>query len=137
MATPTQRVTPANAAPKKKKIKRSIPSGRACISATYNNTIISITDPQGNLLAWGSSGHSGFKGPKKATPYAAGSVVRQLGERLRDVGLREVDVIVKGVGSGREAAVRALSGLGISILSIKDRTPIPHNGVRPRRARRV
>lgn len=137
MPSQPQKTSQPAAAPKKKKFKQSVPRGRACISASYNNTIVSITDPQGNLLAWGSSGHSGFKGPKKATPYAAGAVVRNLGERLRDVGLREVDVIVKGVGSGREAAVRALSGIGISILSIKDRTPIPHNGVRPRRPRRV
>lgn len=137
MTSPSQKISQTAAAPKKKKIKRSVPRGRACISATYNNTVISITDPQGNLLAWGSSGHSGFKGPKKATPYAAGAVVRQLAERLREIGLREVDVIIKGVGSGREAAVRALSGIGIVILTIKDRTPIPHNGVRPRRPRRV
>lgn len=122
---------------KKKKAHRSVSRGQAHISATYNNTIITMTDAQGNVLAWGSAGKSGFHGPKKATPFAAGVIIRSLADRIREVGLREVDVRIKGVGSGRESAVRALAALGVSILSIKDVTPIAHNGVRPPRPRRV
>ncbi len=128
-------------APKKKrkpkKGKKFVQHGVAHVQATYNNTIVSIADQNGNVLAWGSAGAQGFRGPKKGTPYAAGVVVRSIMEKLRDVGLKQVDVRVKGIGSGREAAIRALVGMGLTITSIKDVTPIPHNGVRQPKVRRV
>lgn len=128
-------------APKKKrktkKGKKFVQHGIAHIQATYNNTIVSISDLGGNVLAWGSAGGQGFRGPKKGTPYAAGIVVRSILEKLRDVGLKQVDVRVKGIGSGREAAVRSLVANGLTITSIKDITPIPHNGVRQPKVRRV
>ncbi|MDP3245128.1 MAG: 30S ribosomal protein S11 [bacterium] len=116
---------------------RSVPAGNAFIQATYNNTIITITDPAGNTIAWSSAGHKGFKGPKKATPYAASIIVKDAVEKAKNYNLREVRVFVKGVGSGRESAVRALNANGIEISSIKDVTPLPHNGPRPPRLRRV
>lgn len=121
----------------KKKVKKSIKKGQAHIQATYNNTIVTITDPQGAVLAWSSAGINGFKGPKKATPYAAGIIVRNVAEKVKDFGLAEVEVFVKGVGAGREAAIRALHANGITVSSIKDVTPIPHNGCRPKKTRRV
>ena len=131
----------ATDAPKKKKKskkgKKFVQHGIAHIQATYNNTIVSISDLGGNVLAWGSAGGQGFRGPKKGTPYAAGIVVRSILEKLRDVGLKQVDVRVKGIGSGREAAVRALVANGLTVTSIKDITPIPHNGVRQPKVRRV
>lgn len=120
--------------PKKKKF---IQQGRAYIQATYNNTIVSITDLNGNVIGWSSAGQAGFKGPKKATPYAAGVIIRNVAEKVKPMGLKTVDVFVKGVGAGREAAIRALYANGINILSIKDVTPIPHNGPRPPKVRRV
>lgn len=123
---------------RKKKVVKLIKRGRAYIQATYNNTIVALTDQNGNVLGWASAGKCGFKGPKKATPYAAGVVVRDVAERVvRERGLKEVSVFVKGVGSGREGAVRAFPSNGISIISIKDVTPIPHNGCRPPKVRRV
>lgn len=122
---------------KKKKVKKVVKKGQAHIQATYNNTIISISDPQGNVLAWSSAGVNGFKGPKKATPYAAGIIVRNVAEKVKDYGLSEVDVYVKGVGAGREAAIRALHANNISVTSIKDETPIPHNGCRSKKTRRI
>ena len=121
----------------RKRKKRIVPRGRAYVQATYNNTIVTLTDPQGNVLAWSSAGKNGFKGPKKATPYAAGIISKSAAEKAREYGLREVDVFVKGVGSGRESAVRSLHANGIEVLSIKDMTPIPHNGCRPKKLRRV
>jgi len=124
----------------KKKVKkqlRTVSRGRAYIQATYNNTIVTVTDAQGNVLAWSSSGRMGFKGPKKSTSYAAGIVVRDVATRLEGVGLKEVEVFVKGVGAGREAAVRALNANNIEVLTIKDITPIPHNGPRQPKVRRV
>lgn len=123
--------------PKKKKVVRHVPIGRAYVQATYNNTIVTLADPNGNVLGWSSSGLCGFKGPKKATPYAAGVVVKDAALKVQDYGLQEVNVFVKGVGSGREAAVRALNANGLNILSIKDTTPIPHNGCRAPKPRRV
>ena len=117
--------------------KKFVTHGRAYIQATYNNTIVTVTDQVGNVLAWASAGTSGFKGPKKATPYAAGIIVRNVANRVRDYGLRTIDVFVKGVGSGREAAIRAINANGFNIQSIKDITPIPHNGPRPPKVRRV
>ncbi|USN53911.1 MAG: 30S ribosomal protein S11 [Candidatus Nomurabacteria bacterium] len=122
---------------KKKKKKKFVTHGQAHIQASYNNTIVTLTDGSGNALAWGSSGMAGFKGPKKATPYAAGIIVRNVTEKVRDTGLKTLDVFVKGIGSGREAAIRALSAQGFTINSIKDITPTPHNGCRPRKVRRV
>ncbi|MBI5038055.1 MAG: 30S ribosomal protein S11 [Candidatus Kerfeldbacteria bacterium] len=121
----------------RKSKKKFVAHGRAYIQATYNNTIISITDAQGNVLAWSSAGHKGFKGPKKSTPYAASLIVRDVVERVKPIGLKSVDVYVKGVGSGRESAIRSLSANNIIIQSIRDLTPIPHNGVRPPKVRRV
>ncbi|PIS40422.1 MAG: 30S ribosomal protein S11 [Candidatus Kerfeldbacteria bacterium CG08_land_8_20_14_0_20_43_14] len=122
---------------RRKKTKKFVQHGIAHIQASYNNTIISITDLNGDVLGWASAGQVGFKGPKKGTPYAAGVVVKNLLEKIKEVGLRQVDVKVKGIGSGREAAIRALAGAGLAIVGIKDLTPIPHNGVRPPKVRRV
>ncbi len=120
-----------------KKIKRQVTSGRAYIKATYNNTVITFTDQTGNALAQSSAGNCGFKGPKKSTPYAAGIIVAKAAEKIRPYNLKEVNVFVRGVGGGREAAIRALNVNGINVLSIKDITPIPHNGCRPKKPRRV
>ena len=127
------------AAPKRKskKAKKQVSVGHAYIQATYNNTIVTLADMDGNVIAWSSAGANGFRGPKKATPYAASVVVRKVAEKVADAGLKDVYVFVKGVGQGREGAVRALNANGLNVLSIKDMTPIPHNGCRPRRARRV
>ncbi|MEK7609484.1 MAG: 30S ribosomal protein S11 [Patescibacteria group bacterium] len=114
-----------------------VEKGRVYIQASYNNTLISLTDDNGNLLAQASAGSLGFKGPRKATPYAANRIVETLGEKMKKVGLRDVTVFVKGIGSGREAAVRALVGQGLNITSIKDITPIPHNGPKSPKPRRV
>lgn len=122
---------------KKKKNIRHVPIGCAYIQATYNNTIITLTDQNGNTLGWSSAGLCGFKGPKKSTPYAAGIVVKNAAEKVQDYGLQEVNVFVCGVGSGREAAVRALNANGLNVLSIKDTTPIPHNGCRAKKPRRI
>ena len=111
--------------------------GRVYVQATYNNTIITITDDHGGALAWSSAGSLGFSGAKKATPFAAARVVETLGEKIRRIGLQEISVFVSGVGSGRDSAVRALANQGLQILSIKDTTPIPHNGPRARKVRRV
>jgi len=123
--------------PKRKKIKRIVKRGQAHVQATYNNTIVSISDLNGNIIAQSSAGESGFKGPKKATPYAATIIVKNIVEKVKNFGMQEVDVFVKGVGSGRESAVRALHANGINVMSIKDVTPIPHNGCRPKKPRRV
>ncbi len=120
-----------------KKGKKQVFRGRASIQCTYNNTIVTLTDQNGAVLGWSSSGHLGFKGAKKSTPYAATQVVADVTEKVKKYGLQELDVFVKGVGSGREASVRALSNNGFSLLSIKDITPLPHNGCRPKRPRRI
>lgn len=121
----------------KKRVMRQVPQGRAYVHASYNNTIISLTDPNGNLLAWASAGNCGFKGPKKATPYAASVVVKKVADKAVVYGLRDVHVFVTGIGNGRDGALRALNGNGLNVLTIKDMTPVAHNGCRPRRARRV
>ncbi len=137
-ATPVQGAPVQQPAAAKKKAKRKfVAAGKIFIQATYNNTIITVTDQSGAVIAWSSAGKMGFKGPKKSTPYAAGVTVRDLMDRLKDVGLKTVDVFVRGVGSGREAAVRAFGAQGMAINSIKDITPIPHNGCRPPKVRRV
>jgi small subunit ribosomal protein S11 len=122
---------------RRKKIKRSLPKGTVHVQATFNNTIVSITDDGGNVVAWKSSGSAGFKGSRKSTPYAAQIAAEKAIEKAKEFGLAKVNVIIKGIGSGRESAVRALMASGISIISIKDVTGIPHNGCRPRKARRV
>ena len=122
---------------KKKKVIRQVVHGNAFIQASYNNTIISITDPNGDVLGWSSSGKVGFKGPKKATPYAASVVVKDAVEKLGAYGLKDIHVFIKGIGGGREGAVRALHLNGLNVLSINDVTPIPHNGCRAPRKRRV
>jgi small subunit ribosomal protein S11 len=114
-----------------------VPRGHAYIQATYNNTIITITDPNGAVLGWSSSGSTGFKGPKKATPYAASVVVKDLMNKVMDYGVKEVNVFIKGIGGGRESAIRALHSNGLNVLQITDLTPIPHNGCRPPKRRRV
>ena len=121
----------------KKKVKKNIPSGIAHIQATFNNTIVTITDMEGNVLAWSSAGANGFKGSKKGTPFAAGQAAVEAANRAKEHGIKSLDVRVKGPGSGRESAIRSLSTAGIEIKSIKDVTPIPHNGCRPRKRRRV
>lgn len=122
---------------KKKKIKHQILRGRATIQCTYNNTIVTLSDMNGAVLAWSSSGHLGFKGAKKSTPYASTQVVAEVSEKVKKYGLQELDVFVKGVGGGREASIRALANNGFTLLTIHDTTPISHNGCRPRRPRRV
>jgi len=122
---------------KAKKPKRQVLKGRANIQCTYNNTIVTLTDLNGAVLGWSSSGHLSFKGAKKSTPYAATQVVADVSEKVKKYGLQELEVFVKGVGSGREASIRALSNNGFNLTSIKDITPIPHNGCRPRRPRRI
>jgi len=122
---------------KKKKNLRQVPRGNAYISASFNNTIVTVTDPNGNTLGWASSGMAGFKGPKKATPYAASMVVKNLMDRIAPYGVKEVSVFIKGIGAGREGAIRALHANGLSVISINDVTPIPHNGCRPPKRRRV
>jgi small subunit ribosomal protein S11 len=122
---------------KKKKSVRKITRGRAYILSTYNNTIVTITDLQGNAIAWESAGPQGFKGAKKATPYAATQIVKSVIDKVKNTGLSQVDVFVKGIGGGRESAIRALNTFGLEVNSIKDLTPVPHNGCRPKKIRRV
>jgi small subunit ribosomal protein S11 len=113
--------------------RKNVPRGRAYVRSTFNNTIITITDPNGNVLAWGSGGTAGFTGSRKSTPYAAQLAAETAAQAAMEHGIREVEVYVKGPGSGREAAIRALASSGVRISSIRDVTPIPHNGCRPRR----
>ena len=129
--------------PQKKRAKgrrrerKSIPKGRAYIQSTFNNTIVTLTDPQGGVIAWGSSGTAGFKGSRKGTPYAAQLAARDAARKAMEHGLRQIEVYVKGPGSGREAAIRSLQSSGLYITGIRDVTPIPHNGCRPPKRRRV
>jgi len=120
-----------------KKERKNVPVGRAYIFATFNNTIITITDPYGNAISWASAGTSGFKGSRKSTPYAAQMAAQNAAKAAQEHGVRELDVFVKGPGPGREAAIRALQGAEMRLLSITDKTPIPHNGCRPPKKRRV
>jgi small subunit ribosomal protein S11 len=121
----------------KRKDKRSVPNAHATIQATFNNTLVSITDPEGNVIGWSSAGKMGFKGSRKGTPFAAQMAGRDAGTIAKDLGVRVVDVYVRGPGGGRESAIRALQSTGLQVSSIKDVTPIPHNGCRPRKRRRV
>lgn len=139
----TSTETKKKAAPKsskrkaKGKAKTQLSHAKAYIQATYNNTIVTLCYLNGNVLSWSSAGSSGFKGPKKATPYAASIVVKNALDKAADYGIQEVNLFVTGVGQGREGAIRAFNTHGVSLLSIKDVTPIPHNGCRPPRPRRV
>ncbi len=121
----------------RKRERKAIPVGKAYIQSTYNNTIVTLTDPQGNVVAWGSSGTAGFKGSRKGTPYAAQLAAHDAARKAMEHGLRQVEVYVKGPGSGREAAIRSLQSSGLYITGIRDVTPVPHNGCRPPKRRRV
>lgn len=131
MASPAKKVV------RKKKEKKNIPNGVAHIQATFNNTIITITDPVGNVVAWSSAGAKGFKGSRKSTPFAAQIAAEDCARRAQEHGMRALEVFVKGPGSGRESALRALQSVGLNITFIRDVTPIPHNGCRPPKRRRV
>jgi small subunit ribosomal protein S11 len=122
---------------RRRKTKRTVPVGQMHVHATFNNTIVTISDEQGNALAWGSSGGAGFKGSRKSTPYAAQVAAEKVANAAKDMGMQKVNVEVRGIGSGRESAIRALSTVGIQVASIRDVTGIPHNGCRPRKPRRV
>ena len=125
------------AAPRKKRERRVVPRGAAHIKASFNNTIISISDPVGNIIAWSSAGASGWKGSRKSTPYAAQVTAENAARKAMDQGLRTIEVFVRGPGAGREAAIRALEATGLEVTAITDVTPIPHNGCRPPKRRRV
>ncbi|MBX5496038.1 MAG: 30S ribosomal protein S11 [Bryobacteraceae bacterium] len=121
----------------KKKEKRNVPSGLVHIQATFNNTIVTFTDPMGNVVAWSSSGSLGFRGSRKGTPFAAQQASLTAANKAKEAGMRTVEVLVSGPGAGRESAIRALATAGLEVRAIKDRTPIPHNGCRPPKKRRV
>ncbi len=128
----------------KKGVEKKVPSkkvkiteGRAYISSSYNNTIITLTDPKGNVLTWTSAGNIGFKGTKKGTPFAASKAAEVLAQRAKKIGIERIKILVKGIGGGRDSAIRSLAGQGLDIISIKDITPIPHDGCRPPKVRRV
>ena len=122
---------------RKKRIRRNVSAGIAFINATFNNTQVTITDTKGDTLCWATSGTSGFKGSRKSTPFAGQSAAKQCADKAAKFGIKEVDVRVKGPGSGRESAITALQSAGLTIKSIEDITPLPHNGCRPRKKRRV
>lgn len=136
-AKPQKKQAAAKKRSRKAKVVRQVPRGRAYIRVSYNNTMVTLTDLNGEVLAWSSAGHKGFTGPKKATPYAAAQVVRDVSEKAQPYGLKEIFVFVRGIGSGRESAIRTLNAAGFQILGIKDITPIPHNGPRAPGPRRV
>ena len=117
--------------PRKRKVKKNVPEGKAFIHSTFNNTIVTLSDNEGNAISWASAGTLGFKGSKKSTPYAAGMAAEAAGKAAFDMGMRKVEVYVKGLGSGRETAIRSLQTAGLEISSINDVTPVPHNGCRP------
>jgi small subunit ribosomal protein S11 len=136
-ASGTATGTAAAPAPRRRRTRRSVPEGVAHIHATFNNTIVAITDPQGAVVAWSSAGSVGFKGSRKGTPFAAQMAAEAAARKVADFGMRSVVVFVKGPGGGRESAVRALQAAGLNVSSIRDVTPIPHNGCRPPKRRRV
>lgn len=121
----------------RRKVKKNVPVGQAHIKTSFNNTIVSLTDKEGNVLAWESAGSAGFKGSRKSTPYAAQITADACAKKGMEHGLKKVDVFVKGPGSGRETAIRSLQAAGIEVMSVKDVTPVPHNGCRQRKRRRV
>ena len=122
---------------KKKRTRKNVGRAIAYVNATFNNTIVTVTDTNGQVLAWDSAGTIGYKGSRKSTPFAAQRAAQKVSDKIRKMGVFELEVRVKGPGSGRESAIRALGGSGIEIKSIEDRTPLPHNGCRPRKRRRV
>jgi small subunit ribosomal protein S11 len=126
----------AKASAAKRKAKH-VQEGKVYVNATYNNTVVTVTDTTGNVLAWASAGSLGFSGPKKATPFASSKVIAAITEKIQASGPKDISVIVKGIGSGRDSAIRSLINNGFNILSIKDATPVPHNGPRPAKTRRV
>ena len=134
---PQKRAAASSARKPRRKEKKNVSHGHAHIKSTFNNTIVSITDPTGNVIAWASSGHVGFKGSRKSTPYAAQMVAESAARRAQEHGMRKVDVFVKGPGSGRETAIRSLQAAGLEVGAIQDVTPVPHNGCRPSKRRRV
>jgi len=121
----------------KKKVKRSVPKGVAHVNASFNNTIVTIADPNGETLCWASAGTIGFKGSRKSTPFAAQRAAERAADAAIKMGVKEIDVLVKGPGAGRESAIRSLQARGLKIRTIEDVTPLPHNGCRPRKRRRV
>ncbi|MCE9506817.1 MAG: 30S ribosomal protein S11 [Alphaproteobacteria bacterium] len=134
----TEAAEQKKSAPKaRKKERKNVTTATAHVNSTFNNTIVTITDAQGNTLAWSTAGHKGFKGSRKSTPYAAQIAAEDAGIKAKEHGVKTLEVLVKGPGSGRESALRALQSVGFIINSIKDITPVPHNGCRPRKARRV
>lgn len=133
----TEKLEQRLAKEKSKSVSKKFENGRAYINASYNNTVITITDDKGNVIAWGSAGALGFNGPKKATPFAASKVVSALSEKLKKSGPTNLSLFLNGVGGGRDSAVRSLANQGFQITGIKDVTPIPHNGPRPKKPRRV
>jgi len=122
---------------RRKKVKRNIEKGQAHIKSTFNNTIISITDTEGKVVAWSSAGKVGYQGSRKSTPFAAQLAAENVANEAKDMGLKEIEIFVKGPGSGRESAIRTLQAAGLNVTLIKDITPIPHNGCRPPKRRRV
>lgn len=128
---------PAPKSRKKAKISRQVPHGCVYVQSTFNNTIVTITDLNGNTLGWASAGNCGFRGPKKATPYAASVIVKTVADRVKDYGVKELNAYVSGSGSGRDSAIRALNASGFQLNAIKDITATPHNGCRSKRARRI
>ena len=121
---------------RKRKVKKNVPNGVVHIEASYNNTIVTVTDTEGNALCWASSGTQGIKGSKKSTPYAAGKSAEIAGNKAVEMGMKKVEVVVKGLGAGREMAIRSLQATGLEVTKITDETPIPHNGCRPPKKRR-
>ena len=117
--------------PRKRKVKKNVPEGKAFIHSTFNNTIVTISDNEGNVISWASAGTLGFKGSKKSTPFAAGVAAEAAGKAAYEIGMRKVEVYVKGLGPGRETAIRSLQTAGLEVTAINDVTPIPHNGCRP------
>jgi len=127
----------ANKTKTKRKIQRNVPVGVVHIKATFNNTIVTITDTGGRVVSWSSAGKSGYSGSRKSSAFAATLVAQDAGKRAMDAGMKEVEILLKGPGAGRESAVRGIQSSGLQITSIKDKTPVPHNGCRPRKRRRV
>ena len=134
---PPRARTAAGAKKVRRKEKKNVTHGQAHIKSTFNNTIVSITDPQGNVISWASAGHVGFKGSRKSTPFAAQMAAENAGRKAMEHGMRTLEIEVRGPGSGRESALRALQAVGLAVTAIRDVTPIPHNGCRPPKRRRV
>jgi small subunit ribosomal protein S11 len=137
MAKIQQKVVKKPVVKTRKKQLRSIPSGKAFVQATFNNTIVTITDPAGGVITWSSAGNCGFAGSRKSSAFAATVVAQEAGKRAVAAGMKEIEVVLKGAGAGRESAVRGLQSAGLNVTLIQDRTPVPHNGCRPRKRRRV